>query len=104
MQSPKPTFSIRRPSERTDELERFVAAGDEPVKEVVAELPKQESRRRVTLTRRDGRVVRRMNLCLPEETARALAVFCAERDFDMSSFVTEAVARALSDATGISER
>ena len=105
MQSPKPAFSIRRPPEKANELEHFVAGvGEAPAVIPTAIELKPEARRRVTLTRRDGRVVRRMNLCLPEDTARALAVYCAERDLDMSAFVSEAVAQALSESADTSGR
>lgn len=45
-----------------------------------------------TLTRRDGRELRRLTLYLPADLARRLAVHAAEADRDMSEVVTEALA------------
>lgn len=45
-----------------------------------------------TLTRRDGRELRRLTLYLPAELAKRLAVHAAEADRDMSDVVAEALA------------
>lgn len=45
-----------------------------------------------TLTRRDGRELRRLTLYLPADLARRLAVASAEADRDMSALVAEALA------------
>lgn len=45
-----------------------------------------------TLTRRDGRELRRLTLYLPADLARRLAVASAEADRDMSDLVAEALA------------
>lgn len=45
-----------------------------------------------TLTRRDGRELRRLTLYLPAELAKRLAVHAAEADRDMSEVVAEALA------------
>lgn len=45
-----------------------------------------------TLTRRDGRELRRLTLYLPADLARRLAVHAAEADRDMSEVVAEALA------------
>ncbi len=46
---------------------------------------------RAVLARKDGRELRRMTIYLPTGLARRLAVYCAERDVDMSDVVAEAV-------------
>lgn len=47
--------------------------------------------------RRDGRALRRMTVYLPDDLARALAVYCAREDLDLSTAVTESVRRLLTN-------
>jgi hypothetical protein len=42
-------------------------------------------------------MLKRMTLYLPADLAKRLAVFCAEREIDMSTVVTESVRRYLSE-------
>jgi len=48
-----------------------------------------------SVARKDGRTLRRMTIYLPQEIANRLRVYCAERDLDVSSVVTDAVQRVL---------
>jgi hypothetical protein len=51
------------------------------------------------ISRKDGRMLKRMTLYLPADLARRLAIHCAEQDIDMSTVVTEAVRRHLAMLT-----
>jgi hypothetical protein len=60
-------------------------------------LKRDGARTAAHVSRKDGRTLKRMTLYLPIDLARRLAIHCAERDIDMSTVVTEAVRRHLTE-------
>jgi len=52
-----------------------------------------ESANRALVARKDGRKLRRTTVYLPNKVANRLLVYCAERDVDISTVVTDAVRR-----------
>jgi hypothetical protein len=58
---------------------------------------------RALIERKDGRVLRRMTIYLPPETAQWLREFCAEHDLEISDATTSAILlmrRTLDAASG----
>jgi hypothetical protein len=60
-------------------------------------LKREGNRTAAHVSRKDGRTLKRMTLYLPLDLARRLAIHCAEREIDMSTVVSEAVRRHLTD-------
>jgi hypothetical protein len=66
---------------------------DEPP--VLAEVRPQVRGARTIIKRRDGRLLRRQTVYLPDPLSRALAVRCAALDCSCSDFIAALVQRAL---------
>jgi hypothetical protein len=57
--------------------------------------------KRKTITREDGRELRRMALYFPVDVAKRLAAHCATEDVDISSFVASLVRSRLAGPEGL---
>ncbi len=98
MARPKPKFSVRKPPSETGEAgnaEAFVAAAEPPVERSDARTSGRRNVKtaRSVVARKDGRTLRRMTIYLPVESAKRLAVHCAENNVDISEVVAELVGK-----------
>ncbi len=89
----KPNLAFRKPP--TVNPEQFVYGEPEgqTAKRPGAQAPKRadDEGRRKTITREDGRELRRLCLYFPADIARKLATHCAAEDIEMSRFVVTLV-------------
>ncbi len=103
----KPLIVPRKPPQ-DDARDRFVLGESSPErspepKRPNAPAPKRSVSRepkdsgyRQQYTRADGREIRKVSIYFGRETAKRLAVYCANEDRDMSTVVDEVVAEYLS--------
>lgn len=74
-----------RPRKPPSDAESFVRHGHR------AATREEPARSSVVVQRVDGRMLRRINVYLPQEVARALMVHCAQNDMAQSDAITAAV-------------
>jgi hypothetical protein len=91
----KPALAFRKPptapSAAPPHPDAFVfPTSPQGLKDSGAEGPAVEAKRK-TVTREDGRELRRIALYFPVDVARRLAAHCATEDIDISSFVASLV-------------
>lgn len=88
-----------RPDRKPNRLEKRVNQATEALSRIASnpalrEVTKHDKNRDIK-RKRDGRVVRRVTLYLPNNLVHDLKVVCAKADSDVSSFVAELVAKRL---------
>lgn len=93
MAKPKrPTIAVRKPPAAAD---TFVTHGTQAAKRHSANDTKTPQRTSSTYTRKDGVVLKRANLWLPTDVAKALAIYAVTNDRDQSDVATEGICRAV---------